>query len=442
MKPEIHKKVLIITSSCGGGLLQAAIAKEQELLAQNPFLIITKRDMMKDWYWKIVGKFALYAWDTAQRKGNVAALETLLHLQGAADRLFWMQIFARSLSTFLKENVDRVIDTQCLGTSAILRALRVYNRLRNKQVVLEKVVVDLPTEKNTHFFRSIKHLSKDSRKLIRPITIKPLLHEGQTPEQFWRQNCNLSERDVIYEYFAVRQAFRKFQGKKRKERGDFSLSVRFHNTEEKKLFFASLKRGVLRAEIRDKEAQISIGSKDRVIAILLGSQPAQEATLGYVSKLIQLAGEPDTIRTPIHLFVFCGPHKMGEHSLLRRVANVAMQIKDYPGHLTVVPLSFQSDETVASVFYRSDLTCTRSGGQTAMELMCVMQGEIWIHSEAKKTAGQVEDLSMDQLLRGIPGWEAGNAIYLARFRQAKIVTPQTFMPYGRKALLTKHSGVY
>ena len=140
--------------------------------------------MMKDWYWKIVGKFALYAWDTAQRKGNVAALETLLHLQGAADRLFWMQIFARSLSTFLKENVDRVIDTQCLGTSAILRALRVYNRLRNKQVVLEKVVVDLPTEKNTHFFRSIKHLSKDSRKLIRPITIKPLLHEGQTPNSF------------------------------------------------------------------------------------------------------------------------------------------------------------------------------------------------------------------------------------------------------------------
>jgi hypothetical protein len=98
-------------------------------------------------------------------------------------------------------------------------------------------------------------------------------------------------------------------------------------------------------------------------------------------------------------------------------------------------LSFQNDETIASVFYRSDLTCTRSGGQTAMELMCVMQGEIWIHSEAIKEPGQTEALTMDQLLRGIPGWEAGNAVYLHRFRRAKIVTPETFMPLGRQVFI-------
>ena len=34
----------------------AAVAKEQELLAKDPSLIIAKRDMVKDWYWKIIGK--------------------------------------------------------------------------------------------------------------------------------------------------------------------------------------------------------------------------------------------------------------------------------------------------------------------------------------------------------------------------------------------------
>jgi hypothetical protein len=434
LKPTNKRKVLIITSSCGGGLLQAAIAKEQELLAQDPSIIIAKRDMVKDWYWRIIGKFALFAWDTAQRKGNVAALEALLHMQGAADRLFWLQIFARSLRTFLKEDIDRVIDTQCLGTSAILRALRIYNRLRKKHVILEKVVVDLPTEKNTHFFRSIKGLSKKNRELIRPITIQPLLKEGQTTEEFWRQNCNLSESEIVYEYFAIRQAFRKFQGKNHRDEADFSFPVHFHNIEEKKMFSRSIERGQLRAEIRDRDARIMIGSNDRVISILLGSQPAHEATLGYVTKFIRLASESNSIRTPIHLFVFCGQHKAGEDSLLREIATAVMRTNDYPAHLSVVPLSFQTDETVASVFYRSDLTCTRSGGQTAMELMCVMQGEIWIHSEAKKPAEQIEDLSLDQLLRGIPGWETGNAVYLSQFRQAKIVTPETFVPYGRKVL--------
>jgi hypothetical protein len=69
-----------------------------------------------------------------------------------------------------------------------------------------------------------------------------------------------------------------------------------------------------------------------------------------------------------------------------------------------------------------------------MELMCVMSGEIWIHSEAKKMPGQEADLSMDQLLRGIPGWEAGSAIYMQKLWNAKIVTPESFETFGRKNL--------
>ena len=42
-----------------------------------------------------------------------------------------------------------------------------------------------------------------------------------------------------------------------------------------------------------------------------------------------------------------------------------------------------------------------------MELMCVSSGEMWIHSETKKKSEQKEDLSLEQLLEGIPGSGSG-----------------------------------
>jgi hypothetical protein len=61
-----------------------------------------------------------------------------------------------------------------------------------------------------------------------------------------------------------------------------------------------------------------------------------------------------------------------------------------------------------------------------MELMCVARGEIGIHSEAKK--GKAGDISLEELLKGIPGLEAANALYLQKIRGAKIVTPETIAP--------------
>jgi hypothetical protein len=434
LKSVKYHKVLIITSSGGGGLLQAAAAKEQELLAKDSNVIIVKRDILKDWYWKAIGWFAEYAWNLAQRKGKVSVLEYLLRMQRAADPLFWLQVFICAFTTFCREKPERVIDTQPLGTSAILRALRLYNWWYGKKVVVEKVIVDLPTKLNTHFFRAIRRLSVKSRVLIRLVTIPPLLYEGETSEQFWRANCNLSEREIIYEYYPVRQPFRKLQETRRDSDNDFYLTVNFQDTAESGLFCRTVQRGPLHVSANDQQARMRIGSKDKLFTILLGSQPAYNATLEYVSQFIQLVAESQpNICSPVHLLVFCGKSCNGAQNLIQAVSDLVVTGKSYPDHLTVVPLGFQNDETVARVFYRSDLTCTRSGGQTAMELLCVMQGEIWIHSEAVKGPGQNE-LTLPQLLRGIPGWEAGSAIYLQKARNAKIVTPHIFAPFGRELL--------
>lgn len=419
------KKVLIITSSGGGGLLQAACAKEQEILAQYPQAVIVRRDLIKDWFGKRVGSLMANLWNHAQIKGDVKAQAFCIRSQAIADWFFWPYLFCCAIYTLFKEDVDRIIDTQPLGTSAILRALQLFNRKKEKALFLEKVLVDLPTKKATHFFRSIKDLSRSQKKFLKLVTVTPLLEEGQTKEQFWQENCRLSEQEVCYEEAYVRQAFRKFQSVE-KAKEEMQLKIRFRSAEEIALMQQSYSKGRVQSTVHEGHVFFQIGPEDRVVSVLLGSQPANEATLNYVRGFIQWAKENGDPQKRVHLFVFCADHEPGKTTLFSKVVNGVCQMQDYPSHLSVIPFSFQSDDVIAPLFYRSNITCTRSGGQTAMELMCVSRGEIWIHSEAKKEAGQEGALTHEQLLAGIPGWESANAVYLEKFCQAKIVTPETF----------------
>lgn len=423
----MRKKILIITSSGGGGLIQAANAKEQEIRAEDPDAIVVRKDVMKDWL-GVLGWFSTASYNSAQRKGNVAALTFFCWAQCMGDYVFWPKMFFGALRTFFQEDIDDVIDTQPLSTSAILTALRIFNWKRKKNVCLKKIVVDLPTKKATHFFAPIKRLSKANRSVLKLITISPLLEEGETAEQFWQTNCRLSEKEVCYEGYYVRNAFRKFQGVLLPQ-DPMKIKLSTKSPEEAKLMADSFEKGTIQANILNGEAVFQIDPADRMITLLLGSQPAEHATLNYVKRFISLLH--DINDTKIHLFVFCAEHKPGSDSLFRKVSSYVHGLIDYPKHISIIPFSFQNDEGIAPLFFRSDLTCTRSGGQTAMELMSVCKGEVWIHSEANG----VGDLSLEQLLKGIPGWESANALYLHKRRGAKVVTPETFAPHAKALFL-------
>lgn len=427
------KKIFIITSSGGGGLIQAANAKEQEARIKDLDAIIIRKDVLRDWMGKGFGKFCCDRWNKAQIRGDVAALKLLIGAQYAFDYLSWPIFFFRSLWILFKEDIDQVIDTQPMGTSAILKAIRIYNYQRGANLKLEKVLVDLPTKKATHFFRPIKRLSKADRLFLKLITISPLLEKGETSEDFWRKNCRLSEKDIHYEDMYVRQSFRKFQNKP-KNREPFSLFIRYTNKDELELFKKSYARSSFSYQIKKDEVHFSIAPEARVITVLLGSQPATEATFNYVKKFAQIAREADSPKVPIHFFVFCAKHQAHQMTLFRKVVDYLLRMKEYPKNFSVIPFAFQSDDVIAPLFYRSDLTCTRSGGQTAMELMCVNPGEIWIHSETKKDPDKKKELTTEQLLNGIPGWEAANACYLQQVCNAKLVTPEIFAPLARRLL--------
>jgi hypothetical protein len=415
------KKLLIITSSGGGGLIQTANAKEQEALARDPNLIIIRRDLLKEW--APFSQFSINFWNKAQQNGQVSLQLICVYGQFLWDLFLFPSIFFHTLSLLFKEDVDHIIDTQPMGTSAIVRALRLFNFRRKKQVRVEKVLVDLPTRKATHFFRSIKKLSKRNRRQLLLTSIAPLLEEGETAEQFWQETCGFSEKEINCEDVYVRQAFLKYKGKARLE-SPMHIKIKFKNPEELELMQKTFQRGPIQGVVQGHEVDFRIQPEDKVFTILLGSQPANGGTLNYVKKLTALAQEH---QTPSHVFVFCADHQPGEETLFKRVAQFVEKTKDYPKHLSIIPFSFQNEHAIAPLFYRSDATCTRSGGQTAMELMCVSNGEIWIHSEAKP--GQ-------ELLKGIPGWEAASAVYLERVRDAKIVTPEIITPYVRRLYQT------
>jgi hypothetical protein len=418
------RKVLIITSSGGGGLLQAAAAKEQEIKCKDPSALVMHRDVMKDWMWKWVGNVFVGLWNRAQIKGCVRSQSFFGKFSYIAEYFFWPHIFFWSLYTLFKEDVDQVIDTQVMGTSAIIKALRFFNRCRKKRVYLEKVLVDLPTKKATHFFCAIRSLSNRDRKYFKLITIAPMLEKGQTEEEFWRVNCNLTTSELRYEDYYVRQSFIKYQNLERKHE-PMILKTRYRNLEEWELIEKTIRRGTPQFQKNDAEIEFLILPETLVCTILLGSQPANDATFNYVKKFIEIVKNKDCQDIFIHLFVFCANHQPQQLSLFKRVADFIYNWSDYPDSLTVIPMSFQGDDVIAPLFFRSDITCTRSGGQTAMELMSAGRGKIWVHSEAKKDNGI---LTNEELLQGIPGWESANASYLQHVKNAEIVTPETFEP--------------
>jgi hypothetical protein len=419
------KKVLILTSSGGGGLLQTAHAKEQEVKEADPSAQVVQRDILTCWFGKYIGTFFAELWNRAQRTGDVVSLKLILHVAHPLfDIIFWPFLFLGALRTFFKDDPDRIIDTQPLATSAILYALRVYNKNKQKKIRLEKVLVDLPTTKATHFFRSIKQLSEGCRPWILVVTIPPLLEEGETTQEFWLKNCRLTEESIVYEEPYVRTAFRKVRGKC-KPQHPISLMVRYKNPEELSLMQAIYQKSFVQTEVREGEIYFKAEPDARVITLLLGSQPASKATFNYIKRFLEIA-RTDT--RPTLFFAFRADHRPGHVSLLNQIADWVQSQKDYPTHFAIIPFCFQKDDVIAPLFHRSDLTCTRSGGQTAMELLSVSTGEMWIHSEAKG-----RDLSTDKkLLKGIPGWEAASAVYLQKVKGAKLVTPETFIPLGQR----------
>lgn len=407
--------ILIITSSGGGGLLQSAIAIEDEEKRKDPHCFVVKRDMLIDWikggFGYIFSKF--YNW--TQKSGNVSLQNLFVKCNCAADFVFFPFVFWGALYSFFRYRVDKVYNNQPVAISAVMKAMRVYGFFSKKKLFLNLVLVDLPTKEYSRFLKGISRFSKRDKDLLKIITIKPLLDGERSSSEYWERYCGISEENVIYNPYVIRRAFKNYQKRERCV-GNFDVWIRSGSLEERALIKSSLDMGDGKYFEEGEKFRIRVEREDLVFVVLLGSKPAIFSTTEYAKGFIEFAKKNSGKNC--FLFIFCG--KFLKRGGASKVYNLIDQDSNFPKNLRIVPMSFQKDDVIASLFHRSDLSITRSGGHTIMELMAVSSGKKWIHSEAK---GEDEEA----LLKGMPFWEAGNARYLKRFvKGAGIVSPFLF----------------
>lgn len=416
------KSILILTLTGGGGHIQAAKAKYYETKASRPDALILEQDVLFDWVSKYLGVIVKHLWGSAQAKGNVFFLVWLSSGLRLADIIFWIPLFLSALKTCIKHDLDRIIDTQPLGTSAIIKAIRLIKWWKGKEIAYEKVITDLPTKEVKHFFSGIKHLSPKDRPFLKVLTTKPILEKGETESLFWETNCNLSIDSILYQSLPLRPAFSQYTNKK----SLLSIDISFPSPSDLHLTHKIISQSFLTVGRFKDHLSIPIAPEDKVSLIMLGANPNPNAILSYVNHFIRILKEPLEPTRKDLLFIFCSSQVFIKPSLREELLRLVQTTKNYPKNLSIIPISHQNDQIIAPLLHRSNATLTKSGGLTSMELLTVSNGKIWIHQEPPAYTLPKIFLKTKPFHEGMPPWERGNARYLEIKKGAKLITPTTF----------------
>lgn len=398
-------KILLITSSGGGGLLQSAVAIEQEEKDKNKDVKIIKRDLLLDWIPFKMGFIFTFVYNYAQRKAWISLLNFLVKLNIYGDMFFFPFVFTNVIFLLFRKKISRVIDNQPVCPKAVIKAIRIYNFFSKKKIVLEKVLVDLPTLYYAQFLKSIKRISKKDKKYLKIISIEPLLEDVKTDKEYWEKYCDIS-KDIVEYKNLVRRSFKKYQNIE-KPKKKINIFIRTSCQLEKELIKKCLKnlKNIFEEE---KKLFFTIEPKDKLLVILLGSQVSFSNTYQYVKIFIE---KIKSLKENYFLFVFADKFKKKNKNLFYKILSIIEKEKNFPKNLHIIPISFQKDDVIASLFHRSDFTITKSGGNTILELMAAAKGKKYIHFEK------------NNFLKGISFWEAGNAIYLRKKFQANFINP-------------------
>jgi hypothetical protein len=437
--------MFIITSDGGGGHIATAkaLAGNWESLGndyQSSTINIMKDvfDMTIPFSSTTVGNYMTSTWDRTQMNGTVKELTNLASKQPLAN---WAG-YSKALEKFKKELMDlkwepeKVISTQPLCIDALAKAISIVNKEKGWRMQLEIYMTDLPTEKSTHFFSSLKILGQDPN-LAQIVTVyspcKPIGQENDI-ESFWRQH--IGNIKVVY---VDRLPIRKEFFENHCTIGEaVHIPLKLSSEEEKKTLPVEAPDKILVSK-DNKTATICIEGADQVGVIMLGSNPPKGSLLKYIESFVN-DWQPHTEDDVKHyLFVYCGaPHtEEKENQLLLQIYSLINEIKlndfkDKFENLHIIPFTYQDADVLAKLFHRSNISLTKSGGSTCFELMHIENAEkkkeltgqqkrqMLIHSEANSTYTDEKDL----IKHGIPCWEAGNVELLKTLnRNIEVTTP-------------------
>ncbi len=459
-------KYLILSSSGGGGHLSMAEGEKAALIkagvSAEEIAII---DIMgvdskiacnegKAWipnYGSIFsGKSNVDKWNLAQKRGGMAGveeLEGLIDLQHVAEAIQAGSI-RKHLKQFLKDNpnVIEIIDTQALSTPVICRTVTEENALRKKaarevspDITVRKLICEFLTDKAVHYLGPIAAVKKeDAECLTVQIVEEPLTAGNETSEEFYRR------KKVDHVKFSVKQPPIRTQFLN----PDYSdkKEVYLETTQDASIKGALKERDYVRdilgadAVLDGKYFKIQKTEHDRFYTITLGSQ-SSSTILGYVDAFIEQVLDSD-IKPPQRAMFFVTAGKndgtldttyaLARGHLEKRMLELHIAGIKWPESAKIVPLSFQDEKSMASLFHNSDALITRTGGISSIEADRTQHfnptRKVYLHSEAFPSIAGVFpkehfDACYKTLLPGTVRWEGGNAQYLMKSIDACLTSP-------------------
>lgn len=327
--------ILLLSTSGGSGHIQAALAKKEALLENDPSCNIFEVNLSDDW-WTWFGKFALnLLWNIPQRRGMVRWQKFIWKQQNIASYFFGPATLFNALRFFLYHDIDRIIITHQLCYRPLFWALDLAKLFGRKTPKLEIIVIELPTMERMYFYDAFKKLKPKDFDRIEVHTAKPLMQEGLSDAEHWLQVAGLPFRVIKYVDPPLRKSF-------------------------------YISTPALTYHVAGKH----LTSKDRVLTLMLGSMPTVKSMIQYVQAMQELDLD--------YIFAMCSQNE----KLKTKLDGLKLS--------NVVTLGPQPASTIADLIIHSTYTLTRSGAITSQELMRLSGGQILIHSETGDLSGMPE----------------------------------------------------
>ena len=344
------------------------------------------------------GDWTAKMWNDAQMRGDLGTLQRIaLPISVRVSEFFmgWIvRLRFKAMLRGLKTPPRHIVSAQAFCIKDIARAIASVNKEKGWDMQLEVYLTDLPSKRATHFFPSMKRLASDPElsRITKLYAKSPRLKKGVSEKKFWRDHCG--EITVVTDQpFPIRAAFRNTEalGEKLKQ-PILDVTLILNQPCEKKII-----ENHESCEVKEKEVVFHLKPQDKVGFLMLGSQPTQEAVLSWLQTFVKARGEKKFSDGRQHyLFLYCGApkEKIEQNPLLAAVHAEIEKMKkagQLPDDVHIVPFTNQGPDFIASLMGRSDMSITRSGGATSMELLTLGQSPhipkrenkcTFIHSEA------------------------------------------------------------
>ncbi len=352
-----------------------------------------------------LGDLGVKSWDEAQKKGDLRFLERWASLQWIGEIIFYPLVYFRvkCLLQDLRVEPEFVVSTQAFCLNAIMRAMQSVNKEKKWNMHMHVYLTDMPSKKATHFFPSIKKVADDEslRPLITVHAAPPLLKPGQTEKdaaRFWEKYCG-KVKVITNEKFPIREAFLETGVlKKRLEQPTVNVRLKLNHPSEASVIQSGL-NATAKASCHFDEAtaSISVKNEDKVGFLMLGSQPTTQSVLNWLHTFVasskKSAPKEGEKHVQHYLFLYCGAsHTSSVRNPLLDAVEEEIRKLSLPPHFNIIPFTNQEAEEIALLMARNDISITRSGGGTAMELLQLHEADIpkrpnkrtLIHTEAKQ----------------------------------------------------------